>query len=254
MRVFILAAGVGTRLSRIAQGKPKCLLRIGEESLIRQMIARLHGRGLTDITVITGYQHALIEKELGDRVRYRHNPFYHVTNSIASLWFARDLLEGDALITNGDLFYEEHLLDVALTDQRDAVMLADTSRIKGADYRFRFDGERIVGYGKDIPDDETDGEYVGIASVRASFVPRFRRRLEELVATQETGKWWEDVLYSFIPEGVPIGYRDVAGIFWAEVDYVEDHERIMAWIAERRGASAPGGAPAPGVTPGRAAG
>lgn len=233
MRVFILAAGVGTRLSRIAQGKPKCLLRIGEGTLIQQMVSRLRRQGLTDITVITGFRHELIERELGDLVRYRHNPFYHVTNSVASLWFARDLLEGDTLITNGDLFYEEHLLDAIVADQREAVMLVDTSRIKGADYRFRFDGERIVGYGKDIPDAETDGEYVGIACVRASFVPRFKRRLEELIARQETGKWWEDVLYSFIPEGVPIVHRDVAGIFWAEVDYVEDHERILAWIAQQ---------------------
>lgn len=246
MRVFILAAGVGTRLSRIAQGIPKCLLEIGGGTLIRQMIARMHSRGLTDITVITGYQHTLIETELGDLVRYRHNPFYHVTNSIASLWFARDLLEGDVLITNGDLFYEEPLLDVVLADQRDAVMLADTSRIKGADYRFQFNGDRIVGYGKEIPDGETHGEYVGIASVRASFVPLFRRRLEELVARQETGKWWEDVLYSYIPEGVPLHYLDVARVFWAEVDYVEDYERILSWIARKPGA--PVARPEPEVT------
>jgi len=245
MRVFILAAGVGTRLSRIAQGNPKCLLRIGEGTLIRQMIACLHSRGLTDITVITGFQHALIEQELGDLVRYRHNPFYHVTNSIASLWFARDLLAGDVLITNGDLFYEDSLLDAALADRRDAVMLADTSRIKGADYRFQFDGDRIVGYGKEIPDEETHGEYVGIASLRASFLPLFRRRLEDLVGRQETGKWWEDVLYSYIPEGIPIHYRDVAGTFWAEVDYVEDYDRILSWIAGRRGGPAPVQSPVP---------
>jgi choline kinase len=231
MRVFILAAGVGTRISRIAQGKPKCLLEMGDGTLIRQMIARLHGHGLREITLVTGYRHELIERELGGLVSYRHNPFYHVTNSIASLWFARDLLEGDVLITNGDLFYEDGLLDAVLADRRDAVMLADSSRIEGADYRFRFDGERIVGYGKEIPDEETHGEYVGIASVRAGFLPRFKQRLEDLVERQQTGKWWEDVLYSFIPEGVPIHYRDVAGTFWAEVDYVEDYDRILNWLA-----------------------
>ncbi|HUU58229.1 MAG TPA: phosphocholine cytidylyltransferase family protein [Phycisphaerae bacterium] len=234
MKVFILAAGIGTRISRIAQGKPKCLLEMGEGTLIRQMVARLRDHGLTDITLITGYKHELIERELGALVAYRHNPFFHVTNSIASLWFARDLLDGDVLITNGDLFYEDRLLDTILADRRDVVMLADTTRIQGADYRFQFDGDRIAGYGKEIPDEETHGEYVGIASVRAGFVPKFKRRLEDLVAGQETGKWWEDVLYSFIPEGVPIRYRDVAGTFWAEVDYVEDYERILEWIARRR--------------------
>lgn len=238
MKVFILAAGVGTRISRIAQGKPKCLLEMGDGTLIRQMITRLHNHGLTDITLITGYKRELIEQELGGLVRYRHNPFYHVTNSIASLWFARDLLEDDVLVTNGDLFYEDRLLDAILADRREVVMLADTTRIAGADYRFRFDGDRIVRYGKDIPDEQTHGEYVGIASVRASFLPLFKRRLEELIARQETGKWWEDVLYSFIPEGVPIHYRDVAGTFWAEVDYVEDYDRILEWIARKRLAAA----------------
>ncbi len=254
MRVFILAAGVGTRISRIAQGKPKCLLEMGGGTLIRQMVTRLHRRGLTDITLITGYRRELIEQELGDLVSYRHNPFYHVTNSIASLWFARDLLEGDVLISNGDLFYEDSLLDAVLADRRDAVMLADTSRIKGADYRFQFDGDRIVGYGKEITDEETHGEYVGIASLRASFLPLFKRRLDELIARQETGKWWEDVLYSYIPEGVPIRYRDVAGTFWAEVDYVEDYDRILSWIAGRRLGPEPDATSGAAATRGRAGG
>jgi len=234
MRVFILAAGIGTRISRFTQGKPKCLLRVGESTIISCMVASLHRCGLKDITLITGYEHAQIERELGDRVRYLHNPFFHVTNSVASLWFARNLLEGDALFINADLFYEDSFLDSLLDDPREVVMLADSTRIKGADYRFRFEGDRIIGYGKEIPDEQTHGEYVGIALVRAPFMPKFRQQLEDLIGAQETGKWWEDILYSFIPKGVPIHYRDMAGAFWAEVDFVEDYERIMAWKAQQQ--------------------
>ena len=38
--------------------------------------------------------------------------------------------------------------------------------------------------------------------------------------------WWEDVLYSFVGER-PIYVEDVAGRFWAEVDFIEDYERIL---------------------------
>jgi choline kinase len=234
VRVFILVAGVGTRISRLAQGRPKCLLEVGGRTLISQMVDRLNRRGLKDITLVTGFKQELVRGELGGRVNYRHNPFFHVTNSIASLWFARDLLEDDTIVTNGDLFYEDQLLDALLRDPREVVMLADSSRIADADYRFRLEGERIVGYGKEIPNSQTDAEYVGMALIRRPFIGRFRDRLERLVDTQNTGMWWEDALYSFIPEGVPIYHRDVAGTFWAEVDYVEDYERILKWLSGRK--------------------
>ena len=238
MKVFILAAGSGTRLSRFTEGKPKCMIKVGEKTLIRRMIERLHAHGLKDITLVTGYRKELIHEELGDQVRYRHNPFYHVTNSIGSLWFARDLIEGDVLITNGDLFYEDKLLDAVLDEKRDVAMLSDSTRIKDADYRFRVEDDRIVGYGKDIPVEKTDAEYVGMAVIKKNFIERFNRRLGDMIDAQKADKWWEDVLYSFIPEGVPIHYRDIAGTFWAEVDYVEDFNRIMDWCAKN---NPPGG-------------
>jgi L-glutamine-phosphate cytidylyltransferase len=234
MKVFVLVAGMGTRLSRLSQGKPKCLLEIHGETLISRMIDRLNHHGLKDITLITGFRRELVEAELGDRVHYRHNPFYHVTNSIASLWFARDLMEGDVLITNGDLYYEDKILEHILSEKREAVLLSDSTRIEEADYRFRLADDKIIGYGKDIANEETDAEYVGMAVIQKSFLGEFKKRHVQLIETQRCDMWWEDVLYSFIPDGIPIYHRDVAGTFWAEVDYVEDYDRIMRWVNKNK--------------------
>lgn len=239
MKAFIMAAGAGTRLMRVSQNQPKCLLKMGGRTLITRMLDQLESRGITDVTVITGYKAELVRREVGSRARFIDNPFYHVTNSIASLWFARDLLEGDAIFTNADLFFEPALLDVLLANPRDRVMLCDTTRIVDADYRFTLMGDRLVGYGKDIPVERTHAEYVGMAKVAASFMPAFRRRLIEMIESQQAGKWWEDVLYSFIPEGQPVWTRNVAGIFWGEVDYVEDYDRIVAWVNAHRGDGEP---------------
>jgi choline kinase len=232
MKVFILAAGIGSRLSRASQDRPKCLLPLGGRPMICWMLDRFERHGLNDVTLITGYKRETIVAELGDRVRYRHNPFFRVTNSIASLWFARDLLTGPALIVNGDLFFEDRLLDLVLGDTRSPVLFADTSRTVGADYRFRLEADRIVGYGKDIPDAETHAEYVGIGRVAAADMPAFRTRLEKLVEGEHHDKWWEDVLYSWIPEKRSVFASDVKGVFWAEADFVQDYERILKWISE----------------------
>jgi choline kinase len=224
-----MAAGVGSRLAALSQQRPKCLLEIGGQTLLSRMLDLFESRGITDVTVVTGHRADLVRQEVGDRARTVHNASYLSTNSIASLGCARDLLEGDVLVTNGDLFYEEALLDRLLADPRDRVLVSDTSRIEDADYRFTLDGDRIVGYGKDLPVERTDAEYVGLAKIGATFLPAFRQRLTSMLSAGQCHHWWEDALYSMIPEGVPVYAHDVAGVFWGEVDYVKDYERLQRW-------------------------
>lgn len=232
MKVIVMAAGVGSRLGKLNENKPKCLIKGGEETLIRRIVNICFSRGITDITVVTGYRSDLIRAELGSDVKYVENPCYSTTNSMASLWLARDALHGNVLLMNGDLFYEPGLLDLALMQTRPAVMLADSTRIEDADYRFGFDGECISRYGTGLSNRETDGEYVGIVRLDSHFVPQFKDRLEALIETHRSKSWWEDVLYSFIREGHPINYYDVAGTFWTEVDVLRDFRRLNKWVTD----------------------
>ena len=98
MKVIIMAAGFGSRIQGVIGDKPKCLIEVEGETLIGRIVTMLHQREIKDISVITGFKGELIHEELGSKVDYFHNPFFQVTNSIASLWFARDLLEGDVLL------------------------------------------------------------------------------------------------------------------------------------------------------------
>jgi len=235
MKIFILAAGIGSRLSRYSQGKPKCLLTAGGKTLIKRLVEQFKTRNIFDITVIVGYKNKLIMEELKDQANYVYNPFYQVTNSIASLWFARNLLEGDIIILNGDLFLDDAVIDAVLDEKRNPVMFSDSSRIMEADYRFKLRDGCVVGYGKDLLPEQTDAEYVGIAKIQSQFTPQFQQRLINLVEKEHYTKWWEDVLYSFTIDGLNIYTKDISGMFWAEVDYVEDYERIQEWVKKYPG-------------------
>ncbi len=230
MSVILMAAGAGSRLGELAEDRPKCLIRLGEQSLISRMLDQLSSRGLTDVTIVTGFRSELVEKEVEGRARIVRNPFYHLTNSIASLWFAREFLGPEAIIANGDICFNIKVLDELISDCRDPIMLCDSSRIATADYRFSLDGERLVAFGKDIPAEKTDAEYVGMVKISAGFMPSFKARLEHLVGSRKCGLWWEDVLYSHVSEGVPIYCRDVAGHFWSEIDHAGDWARVMEWV------------------------
>mgnify|MGYP001158707897 FL=1 len=229
-----MAAGVGSRIQGIIGDKPKCLIEVEGKSLIGRMVEMLRKRGINDISVITGFKNGMIQEQLGDEVNYFHNPFYRITNSIASLWFARRLLDGDTLLLNADLFVEGEVLDIALAQTGPVVMLSDSTRIETADFRFGVEGSRILKYGNELRDHETDCEYVGIVRLDQSFIEKFRKRLLQMVQAEDYRNWWEGVLYDFIEDGDTICHVDIKGFFWTEVDHAADYERLQKWILKRR--------------------
>ena len=225
-----MAAGVGSRLKEINGDKPKCLIEANGISLIRRSVSLLQSRGVYDITVITGYKSEIIHQELQSSVTYLHNAYFRVTNSIASLWLAKDLLCGDVILMNADLYYEVGVLDTALAQTGSAVMLSDSTRIVDADFRFGVHGNRILKTGNKLTDQETDCEYVGIVRIDQRFTAAFKQRLEEMILLGDFRNWWEGVLYAFIDDGIHVFHKDVAGAFWTEVDHLGDYNRLLDWI------------------------
>jgi choline kinase len=237
MKVLIMAAGVGSRISRHLHGQPKCCVDVGGKPLIRNTFEQLNKKGLHEIAIVTGYQERYIQEALeGFQFARYFNPFYRVTNSISSVWFARDFLIGeeDIMIMNGDVFMEDAIIDLVLHEQRSPVMLCDSSKIEDADYRFYWEGDLLKKYGKELNNEETTGEYVGIGKLNARDKSIFRQRVIDYVAKEDYSCWWEDVIYRAINEGKNVYVNNISGHFWAEVDYIEDYERIRKFIANNR--------------------
>lgn len=234
MRAVIMAAGVGSRIQGLIHNKPKCLIEAAGQSLISRNVEMLQRKNIEDITVITGYKSALIRREIGTQVRYFHNPFFRVTNSISSLWLAKDLLDDDLILMNADLYFEERVLDIALAQVDSAVMLSDSTRIADADFRFGVDGRCIRKTGNKLTNAETDCEYVGIVRISKSFIGTFKDRLETMVLDRDMNNWWEGVLYSFIEEDMDIFHQDVMGTFWTEVDTPADYRRLIDWTSPKK--------------------
>ena len=164
-------------------------------------------------------------------VTFYDNPFFDVTNSIASAWFARDFIAGDdILFMNGDVFMEESLLDELLRQNcTGSVLFSDESRKEEADYKLYYENGRLLKYGKELTGADVTGEYIGVARIDRGFVPQFSQRLNEMIASQQHGVWWENVLYS-LSDRQFVEVRDISGQFWAEVDYIEDYERIAEFV------------------------
>lgn len=233
MKAILLAAGVGSRIAKDIDGRPKSMMPVGEKPLLIHTVELLIKNGM-DIIVITGYKHKVIEAALSDYpVKIYYNPFYAVTNSIGSLWYARnEFNDKDMFIANADVYYTQELLDLIFTARYDNFLLADRSRADKGDYFFLTENDILKKYGKELERSQRNCEYVGIAVLKNEWVLTFKDRLCEMIENGEYDLWWENVLYSFTGEE-NIYTLDTNGLFWSEIDTIEDYERVQEYLLSK---------------------
>ncbi len=93
--------------------RPKSTIEVGGKPIIRRTVEMLAARGIK-VAVVLGYEGDFIRGCLdGCDVRFYENPFYSETNSLGSLWMAREFLSDgeDALVMNADVYWDDKILD-----------------------------------------------------------------------------------------------------------------------------------------------
>jgi choline kinase len=242
-KAIILAAGVGSRLRPLTDDRPKCLLEVGGRTLVDHQLGALRRYGITDVIVVVGYCGDKIRRHLGDSVRYLENERYERTNSLYSLWLARQELVSGALILNSDVLALPLLFDHLLQwPAPDAILVERGSGFEPEDMKVMLNGFHVIDFGKDLPSARAHAHNVGVAKFGAEGGHRLSNCLERLVATGHEDEW------------VPVAFRDFAshwpltavptdGFPWIEIDYVEDLTRARlevapAILAFERGVSA----------------
>jgi len=104
MKAIILAAGRGSRMQGLTDDRPKCLVELRGKTLLDWQLEALHGAGITEIGIVTGYK----REQLADRGLHEfHNPRWAETNMVSSLECAGDWLRaGPCVVSYSDIFYE----------------------------------------------------------------------------------------------------------------------------------------------------
>lgn len=230
MRAILLAAGIGSRISR-AIDKPKSMLEVDGRPIIVRTVELLQKHGF-DVAVVTGFKGNEIREALeGHGVTFYQNPFYRVTNSLGSFWFARDfMVSEDTFIMNADVYLDERIIERVIEAPWEITVATDDSRALIGDFCYRVENGVVTMYGKNLTEQQRTTESVGLAFVKGSFMPTFRQRMEEMVAAERYDTWWDIVLYDHMRES-PVHALDISGLFWGEVDYIDDYQRIVDHVA-----------------------
>lgn len=223
MKYIILVAGMGKRLSPITNNQPKCLYNLGQDcTIIQRMIGLIHRYDKSaEIITVVGFQHKSIEDIISNS-KFIFNPFYEVTNSIASLWFAREHLCDDVTIINGDIVCEENLVQAIVTRLFDnSCALIDSSIKSNGDYNVQVYNDNILIMSKNLIN--YYGEYAGIIKLNLFDSAILFDEINLMINEGSYNEWYEDALVRLIfNDKIKLKFLDIKDYNWTEVDCVDD--------------------------------
>ncbi|MDB4026809.1 phosphocholine cytidylyltransferase family protein [Candidatus Thioglobus sp.] len=235
-KVILLVAGEGKRLRPYTLDRPKCMVEINGISLIDRQMEVLKAEGLDDIVMIGGYKADMLKRK---GVKLKINPRYHETNMVWTLFSAEEELEGDVIVSYGDIVYSQEILKALLESKADIAVTIDKEwegywRARNEDplddaetLKLRENGtiKEIGQRPKSL--EEIEGQYMGLMKFSAKGVAKIKNIFHEAIEKGELkgrsveNSYMTDLLQAVIDSKFPIHAVPVFG-GWIEVDTVDD--------------------------------
>ena len=236
---IILSAGQGKRLLPLTETRPKSMLAVAGKPILEWQVEALLAAGIDRISIITGFNSGLIEEHINDRfgadldrINIVFNPFYSVSDNLASCWMARHAMDGDFLLLNGDTLFEPALLDTVLNSPAAPVTLTVDykDRYDNDDMRVELEDSMVRAVSKTLPDEHTMAESIGLLYFRGTGPALFRDHLDRQMK-QGTGLrlWFLSVVDELARQSL-VRACGIRGLRWCEIDFKRDLENAESVV------------------------
>jgi choline kinase len=239
MRAIILAAGTASRLRPLTLHTPKCLLKVGERTLLERSMDALIKAGIREFCIVTGYLHEKIEdfvkQTYGESIDvcFIHNKDYETTNNIYSLWLARPKADGqEILLLDSDLLYDGQIVERVLADSHENVLTLIRHELGEEEMKVVMNEDgAITEISKTCNPALAAGESLGIERMGKAYTTALYKELD-IMMNQEHLKntFYELAFLRLIAQGNTFSVLDVTELFSCELDTIEDFENAKQRI------------------------
>lgn len=223
MKAIILAAGRSTRMLPLTEKVPKCLLPFGKKTILEYQIRLLRENGISKIIVVAGFSANKVMQVGGTEIQYVYNPDYLTTNSIYSLYLAKDYLDSDLILLNSDMIIHSKLMKKLMTEQHPNAILIDYGKkLSDGEMNVITKNEYLKKIGKNIHGNDADGESVQVCKFDKKSAFILKKELIRLINQNHIDKF---PAFAFMPiiKSERIKGITTEGLKWFEIDYKEDY-------------------------------
>jgi choline kinase len=219
----ILAAGECS-----AFDNPVGFLQLGSETVIERIIKQLYACGIEKIIIVTGYQsHYYVKLAEEENVNIVENYEYKSSGTMTSLALAKELIDDDFLLIEGDLVFEKRCITKALDDEnRDCIIITNQSD-SGDEVFVEIRNGFIYKMSKDKHQfNKIDGEMIGISKISIDI---YKKMLEEFKHNVNPYLNYEYMLFD-IARTYNIGYSKIEDLIWTEIDTKWHYKNLIKYI------------------------
>ena len=226
MTYIILAAGKGNNLQPLTLKYAKTSYKLDEDTTVLQRMVRSIRRidKNAEIIIVVGYKAETLKAELdGENVKFVMNPFYEVTNSISSVWFAREYLERENVtIVHGDVVFSDEIVKSYLTVPTDyPYVLVDSSYNRPGAYNAVTKENQVLVMSKKL--EHFTAKYCCMTKLDPVSSRLLKQEVDSMINGNMYDQYFEDSLVQMIMfHDFQLFCSDIAGVKWSEVDTVDD--------------------------------
>ena len=238
----ILAAGMAKRLRPLTDTKPKCLLKVGNRTLLERTVRAMQQAGITEFVVVTGYRGDQIRSFLENlepldnlekpTFHFLHNADYEHNNNIYSLWMAGEVVRGkDFLLMDSDILCDPAAV-MRIAQTNEPALALNRHECGEEEIKIIVDADqRITEINKTCNPKDAIGESVGIEHMTADYSTALYRELDLMIVKEGlVDVFYERCFERLIPQGHTFRVIDTTGYFSYELDTPEDFQRAQKLI------------------------
>lgn len=242
VKAVILSAGQGKRLLPLTQKLPKCLLPVSlEHTLLSWQLAQLAEAGIDEAVVVSGFETAKVEEQLAIQchlpARALFNPFYNMSDNLASVWCALNEFDDDTILLNGDTLFASRVPKSLIRNARTPITLTVSYKpvYDDDDMKVELDGDLVSTIGKTLEADRVDGESIGMILLRGDGPAAFASAVDTWMRRSDRNELWYLSVLDALAREMAIGAYPTAQDEWCEVDFPADLKQARDAVAHWTG-------------------
>lgn len=240
MKAVILSAGRGSRLRPLTDDRPKGMVLVAGKPVIQWQVEMFRAFGFDELAIVTGHKADAVDS-FGARLF--ENPDHDTTNMVHSLFCAREFLDGDVIVSYGDILYSDDVLQTVLGTAEDVAVAVDLEweqyfadrfgdAYKDAESLLVDDTGAITSIGAPNPSpEEVEAQYIGLTKLTSRGVDLLSGIHADATRSDRPIGWGRPPRRSYmtdlLQEAVLRGHRLAAVPIrrgWVEIDTPRDLE------------------------------